>query len=68
MANLRRIGALACAAIIGLLVIGTLFGLTSLPIGVVGHEGSTLVVVGNALRLLNVRARREPKISSDGHD
>ncbi|HMM43383.1 MAG TPA: HAD-IC family P-type ATPase [Thermomicrobiales bacterium] len=38
--------------VIVVLVIGTLFGLTTLPIGVVGHEGSTIVVVSNGLRLL----------------
>jgi Cd2+/Zn2+-exporting ATPase len=31
------------------------FGLIRLPIAVVGHEGSTLVVVANGLRLLTVR-------------
>jgi Cd2+/Zn2+-exporting ATPase len=30
-------------------------GLIRLPIAVVGHEGSTLVVVANGLRLLTVR-------------
>jgi Cd2+/Zn2+-exporting ATPase len=30
----------------------TLFGGIPLPLGVVGHEGSTLLVVANGLRLL----------------
>ncbi|MFQ5839950.1 MAG: heavy metal translocating P-type ATPase [Candidatus Methylomirabilales bacterium] len=34
------------------LVISTLLGWTTLPVGVVGHEGSTLLVVMNGLRLL----------------
>jgi Cd2+/Zn2+-exporting ATPase len=38
--------------VIAVLVTGTLFGLTNLPLGVVGHEGSTIVVVANGLRLL----------------
>jgi Cd2+/Zn2+-exporting ATPase len=40
----------------GLVILGlitaTLLGWMTLPIGVVGHEGSTLVVVANGLRLL----------------
>jgi Cd2+/Zn2+-exporting ATPase len=39
-------------SVIAVLVIGTLFGITTLPLGVVGHEGSTIVVVTNGLRLL----------------
>jgi Cd2+/Zn2+-exporting ATPase len=43
--------AFACAVIALLVVINLLHGL-ALPIGVVGHEGSTLLVVLNGLRLL----------------
>jgi Cd2+/Zn2+-exporting ATPase len=39
-------------AVITVLVIGTLLGITTLPLGVVGHEGSTIIVVLNGLRLL----------------
>jgi Cd2+/Zn2+-exporting ATPase len=39
-------------AVIAVLVTGTLLGVTTLPLGVVGHEGSTIVVVLNGLRLL----------------
>jgi Zn2+/Cd2+-exporting ATPase len=39
-------------AVITVLVSGTLLGVTTLPLGVVGHEGSTIVVVLNGLRLL----------------
>jgi Cd2+/Zn2+-exporting ATPase len=46
--------------VIVILVIGTLFGITSLPMGVVGHEGSTIVVVMNGLRLLR-GVRKEPQ-------
>ncbi len=38
--------------VIGVLVTGTIFGITTLPLGVVGHEGSTIIVVMNGLRLL----------------
>lgn len=39
------------------LVVLTLTGGLSLPLGVVGHEGSTLLVVANGLRLLRKRKR-----------
>jgi len=35
-----------------LLIIGTLTGWVNLPLGVLGHEGGTLLVVANGLRLL----------------
>ena len=41
--------------VIGLLIIATFAGLVSLPVAVVLHEGSTIVVVLNALRLLVYR-------------
>jgi Cd2+/Zn2+-exporting ATPase len=43
--------AFACAVIAVLVVVNLLHGL-ALPIGVVGHEGSTIMVVLNGLRLL----------------
>jgi len=43
--------AFAGCVIIGL-VVSTLGGWMTLPLGVVGHEGSTLLVVANGLRLL----------------
>ena len=43
--------AFACAVIAILVVITLIEGL-ALPIGVIGHEGSTLLVVLNGLRLL----------------
>jgi Zn2+/Cd2+-exporting ATPase len=39
-------------AVIAVLVVCSLIGKVGLPLGVVGHEGSTLLVVGNGLRLL----------------
>lgn len=48
--------AFAGCVIIGL-VASTLIGWMTLPLGVVGHEGSTLLVVANGLRLL-----RQPTI------
>lgn len=41
--------------VIVLLLVGALSGLVRLSVGVVGHEGSTLVVVANGLRLLRWR-------------
>jgi Zn2+/Cd2+-exporting ATPase len=52
-------------AVITVLVTGTLLGITTLPLGVVGHEGSTIVVVLNGLRLLGGVPRRERET---GHD
>jgi len=41
--------------VIGVLVLGALGFALPLPLGVVGHEGSTLIVVTNGLRLLTYR-------------
>ena len=41
--------------VIVVLVIATLMGQVPLPLGVVGHEGSTIIVVLNGLRLLRFR-------------
>lgn len=46
----------ACA--IGTLVMIDIFGHLPLPLGVVGHEGSTVIVGLNGLRLLSGRAWR----------
>jgi Cd2+/Zn2+-exporting ATPase len=43
--------------VIATLAILTVLGKIPMPIGVIGHEGSTLLVVANSLRLL---AHREP--------
>ena len=59
---------------IGTLVVATLTRGIPLPLGVVGHEGSTVIVVLNGLRLLTTRdgrparrlVRRHGKIS-DAH-
>ncbi len=45
--------------VIALLIGATLTGIVSIGIAIVFHEGSTLVVVANALRLLNLRAASE---------
>ena len=42
----------AALAVIVTLVVADLLGLINLPTGVVGHEGSTLLVTLNGLRLL----------------
>ena len=39
-------------AVIAVLVVGALSGMLPLTLGVIGHEGSTVVVVLNSLRLL----------------
>jgi Zn2+/Cd2+-exporting ATPase len=38
--------------VLSLMVVLTLFWYLPLPLGVIGHEGGTLLVVGNGLRLL----------------
>ncbi|MBC8075650.1 MAG: hypothetical protein H7Y32_06195, partial [Chloroflexales bacterium] len=43
--------------VIGLLILATFAGVVSLPVAVVLHEGSTIVVVLNALRLLAYNLR-----------
>jgi len=43
------------AVIIISLVLSAVLGIISLPVGVVGHEGNTLLVVANGLRLLRFR-------------
>ncbi|MCB5955204.1 heavy metal translocating P-type ATPase [Enterococcus sp. CWB-B31] len=40
------------AAVILLLILSNLFQVISLPLGVIGHEGSTILVILNGLRLL----------------
>jgi len=52
-----------------ILVIGTLVASLPLPLGVLGHEGSTVIVTLNGLRLLAMRAPRDcfgPRIAPDG--
>jgi Cd2+/Zn2+-exporting ATPase len=39
-------------AVMATLMVLAIFGSIALPLGVVGHEGSTLIVVANGLRLL----------------
>jgi Cd2+/Zn2+-exporting ATPase len=40
------------ALVIGVLVIGAVFGLFTLPVAVIGHELSEFIVIGNGLRML----------------
>jgi cobalt/nickel-transporting P-type ATPase D len=47
------------ASVIGVLVIWDLFGDLPLPLGVAGHEGSTIIVALNGLRLLGNHAWRK---------
>jgi P-type E1-E2 ATPase len=46
------------ATVIAVLVVWDLFGHLPLPLGVAGHEGSTVIVGLNGLRLLRARAWR----------
>jgi Zn2+/Cd2+-exporting ATPase len=48
------------AGVMVVLVVLALMGSISLPAGVVGHEGSTIVVIANGLRLLRGRRRNLP--------
>jgi Cd2+/Zn2+-exporting ATPase len=52
---------LFASGVILVLVVLALNGSVSLPAGVVGHEGSTIVVVFNGLRLLRTRRKPLPK-------
>ncbi|NGP46451.1 hypothetical protein G4V62_16400 [Bacillaceae bacterium SIJ1] len=46
-------------AVIGTLVVTNVFYGIDLPLGVVGHEGSTLLVIGNGLRLLKYNSQKQ---------
>ncbi len=46
-------------AVILLLVVSNLFGYMTLPIGVVGHEGSTILVIINSLRMLRLKGHED---------
>ena len=54
--------AIAATFITGL-VVWDLFGHLPLPLGVAGHEGSTIIVALNGLRLLNARAWRADSLT-----
>ena len=43
--------------VIALLIVASLTGIVSIGIAIIFHEGSTLVVVANALRLLGYKGR-----------
>ncbi|HET8986788.1 MAG TPA: heavy metal translocating P-type ATPase [Trueperaceae bacterium] len=47
--------------IMAVMVVATLFGDLPLPLAVLGHEGGTILVVMNGLRLLGYGARRSPQ-------
>ena len=49
---------------VAFLIPATILGFVGIGIAVVFHEGSTLVVVGNALRLLGYRTRR-PQVKAE---
>lgn len=47
-------------SVIALLIVANVFQFINLPLGVVGHEGSTLLVILNGLRLLRYRDKNNP--------
>ena len=53
-----RVNLAFAAAVIAVLVAWDLFGTLPLPLGVAGHEGSTIIVGLNGLRLLRQKAWR----------
>ena len=53
-----RVNLAFAAAVIAVLVAWDVFGTLPLPLGVAGHEGSTIVVALNGLRLLRQKAWR----------
>jgi Cd2+/Zn2+-exporting ATPase len=53
-------------AVIVVLILSTLFFTLPLTLGVVGHEGSTLLVVLNGLRLLRTPRQPQPEIVKAG--
>jgi len=46
-------------AVIGLLIVTNFFQILDLPLGVIGHESSTILVILNGLRLLNEAGTNE---------
>ncbi|HGI7811993.1 TPA: heavy metal translocating P-type ATPase, partial [Streptococcus pyogenes] len=42
-------------SVITLLILANVFQVVNLPLGVVGHEGSTILVILNGLRLLSFK-------------
>jgi len=55
------------ATVIAVLVVWDIVGILPLPLGVAGHEGSTMVVGLNELRLLRPSAWNPPA-GPGGHD
>ncbi len=55
MHNIVKQNIIFSLTIIGLLILSNILKFISLPIGVVGHEGSTILVILNGLRMLSYR-------------
>lgn len=71
--RVRRIMAanlLFAMLVIAILAVATVLGHVALALGVIGHEGSTLLVVANALRLLGhpTWTRRDAAVEPPAHD
>lgn len=52
------------AGIIVLLILSNFFQLINLPLGVIGHEGSTILVILNGLRMLQTIPIEKPQVTS----
>ena len=52
MNNIVKQNVVFSLSVIVLLICSNLFQILSLPFGVIGHEGSTILVILNGLRLL----------------
>ncbi|MFN8499257.1 MAG: heavy metal translocating P-type ATPase [Anaerolineae bacterium] len=53
-------------SVIVILILSTFVGVIGLPLGVIGHEGSTVIVVLNGLRLLNYKPKLHAPANAAG--
>ncbi len=59
MKNIIIFNIIFALAVVILLILANIFQVINLPLGVLGHEGSTILVILNGLRLLNYREEIE---------
>ena len=65
MKNIIIFNIVFALAVVVLLILANIFQVINLPMGVLGHEGSTILVILNGLRLLNYKDRIEKENISD---
>jgi Cd2+/Zn2+-exporting ATPase len=65
MKNIIIFNIVFALAVVVLLILANIFQVINLPMGVLGHEGSTILVILNGLRLLNYKDRIEMESISD---